>query len=66
MGALDPNDYNGNELIIVCVVFLTLTYLSVGLRVFVRVWRLKGFEYDDWLMLVAQVCLHGSSDVNGA
>lgn len=55
MGDLDPNDYNGNSLIIVCTVFLALTYLSVGLRVFVRIKILKTFSLDDWLMIVAQI-----------
>lgn len=55
MGDLDPNDYNGNALIIVCTIFLALTYLSVGLRVFVRIKILKTFSLDDWLMIVAQV-----------
>jgi hypothetical protein len=55
MAELDPKDYNGAQLAVVSIFFLTLTYLSVGLRVFVRIWIMKSFQWDDWLMLVAQV-----------
>jgi hypothetical protein len=55
MAELDPKDYNGAQLAVVSIFLLTLTYLSVGLRVFVRIWIMKSFQWDDWLMLVAQV-----------
>jgi hypothetical protein len=55
MANLDPDDYNDAQLVFVSIFFLTLTYVSVGLRVFVRVWIMKSFQLADWLMLVAQV-----------
>jgi hypothetical protein len=55
MGDQNSNEYNGNELIIVCIIFLSLTYLSVLLRVFVKVRILKTFQLDDYLMVVSQV-----------
>lgn len=47
---------NGSALAITAATFLALTYFSVILRVYVRVWLTKSFLADDWLMLVAQVC----------
>lgn len=40
------------------VSFLALTYVSVGLRTYVRTFLTKGFLLDDWLMLVSQVRQH--------
>jgi hypothetical protein len=54
MAELNPSDYNGQQLVIVSVFFLCLTYVSVGLRVVVRIWIMKSFQWDDWFMLVAQ------------
>lgn len=53
-----PTDYNGYQLIVVVIIFLILTYISVGLRCFVRIRITKAFAVDDWLMLVAQVNSH--------
>lgn len=50
-------EYNGAGLVITSAIFLGLTYLSVGLRTYVRAYLTKCFQLDDWLMLVAQVCL---------
>ncbi len=50
-----PTDYNGNQLVIVATVFLILTYVALGLRIFVRLRITKAFAVDDWLMLIAQV-----------
>lgn len=47
--------YNGGSLVGAAVSFLALTYVSVGLRTYVRVFLTKGFLIDDWLMLAAQV-----------
>ena len=55
MADLNPNDYNGAQLVVVSIFFLALTFFSVGLRAFVRIWIMKSFQWDDWLMLVAQV-----------
>lgn len=42
-------------LIGVVTAFLILTVLSVGARVYVRVFMIRSFGWDDWLMLVALV-----------
>lgn len=47
--------YNGGALVGTAVSFLVLTYVSVGLRTYVRTFLTKGFSFDDWLMLAAQV-----------
>lgn len=49
------SDYNGGQLVAISVIFLVLTYLSVLLRFFVRLFITKSFQIDDWLMLAAQV-----------
>ncbi|KUI61201.1 hypothetical protein VP1G_08378 [Cytospora mali] len=46
--------YNGEALVGTAVSFLVLTYISVGLRTYVRAFLTKGFLADDWLMLAAQ------------
>ena len=51
----DPMDYNGEQLFVVSVLFLALTYVAVGLRVFVRIFITHSFLWDDVCMLVAQV-----------
>jgi hypothetical protein len=55
MADLNPEDYNGEQLVVISIFFLCLTFISVGLRVFVRIWIMKSFQWDDWLMVVAQV-----------
>lgn len=47
--------YNGASLVGTAVSFLAFTYISVGLRTYVRAFLTKGFLLDDWLMLAAQV-----------
>ena len=51
----DPTDYDGDQLFVVSIIFLALTYVAVGLRVFVRIFITHGFLWDDLCMLVAQV-----------
>jgi Fungal rhodopsin domain len=48
-------EYNGYQLVAVVITFLVLTYISVGLRCFVRIRITRAFAIDDWLMLVAQL-----------
>lgn len=48
-------DYNGGQLVAVAAVFLTITSISVLLRVFVRTQITKSFQIDDWLMSISQV-----------
>lgn len=52
----DAGQYNGDALLVTVLVFLVLTWVSVALRTYVRAILTKSFQYDDWLMLVAQVC----------
>ncbi|KAI8966161.1 hypothetical protein F5Y11DRAFT_214906 [Daldinia sp. FL1419] len=57
MAAQDPNaptDSNGSALVATAVAMLTLSWLSVSLRSFVRAKLTNGFQWDDWLMLAAQ------------
>ena len=56
MAGMNPDDYNGAQLVVVSILFLVLSFVSVGLRFFVRILILKSFQWDDWLMLIAQVC----------
>ena len=60
------NEYNGEQLVVVAVAFLALTYLSVILRCFVRISITKAFAADDWLILAAQVRLSLSLTQNDA
>ncbi|KAI3399330.1 hypothetical protein diail_7285 [Diaporthe ilicicola] len=53
--ATDLDDYNGGALVGTAVSFLIMTFLSVGLRTYVRGVLTKSFLADDWLMLAAQV-----------
>lgn len=58
MAAQDPTvstENNGYPLIITSIVFLTVTWVSVFLRTYVRAFMLNGFQADDWLMLIGQV-----------
>lgn len=49
------NQSNGGDLLITIVIFQVLTWISVALRAYVRTALTKNFQFDDWLMLVAQV-----------
>lgn len=44
-----------HEVLAVAVLFLTLTWITVLLRVYVRAGMLKSWGLDDWMMLVTQV-----------
>ncbi|KAK7966697.1 integral membrane family protein [Apiospora aurea] len=58
MAAQDPTvstESNGYSLIITSIVFLTLTWVSVFLRTYVRAFMLNGFQADDWFMLIGQI-----------
>jgi hypothetical protein len=57
------NEDNGAALVGTAVSFLVLTYISVALRTYVRGFLTKGFQADDWLMLLALVRAHCSSAV---
>lgn len=45
----------GPELFGVAVAFLILSWIAVTLRVYVRVWMLKSFGLDDYLIVASQV-----------
>lgn len=59
---IDLSEYNGDDLVITAALFLTLSWLSVGLRTYTRAYLMNCFQADDWLMLIAQVCssIYGS------
>lgn len=44
-----------NQVLAVAILFISLTWLTVGMRCFVRIRMLKSFGYDDWAMLITQV-----------
>ncbi len=50
------DEYNGGPLKVAACTFLGLTYVSVGLRTYVRSVLTHSFQTDDWLMLVSLVC----------
>ncbi|KAF9869481.1 hypothetical protein CkaCkLH20_13078 [Colletotrichum karsti] len=54
MAEVDLTESNGTALVATAVTFLILSWFSVILRVYVRAFMTKGFQADDWLMLVAQ------------
>ncbi|TDZ51606.1 hypothetical protein CTRI78_v007501 [Colletotrichum trifolii] len=53
MADVDLSESNGGALVATAVAFLVLSWLSVLLRCYVRAFMTKGFQADDWLMLVA-------------
>src|SRR4051794_17156751 len=48
-------DLSIDELMLVSIVFLAITYLAVFLRCFVRIGITKSFTADDWFLILAQV-----------
>ncbi|KJZ68982.1 hypothetical protein HIM_11623 [Hirsutella minnesotensis 3608] len=51
---VDISEDTSPALIITCAVLLPLTWLAVGLRVYVRAWITKSFKLDDWFIVIAQ------------
>lgn len=47
-----------DQVLAVALLFISLTWLTVGMRCYVRIGMLKSFGYDDWMMLATQVGLH--------
>ena len=43
------------EVLAVAIVFFVLTWITVGLRVWVRTGMLRAFGWDDWTMLATQI-----------
>lgn len=54
---LDLSEYNGASLVAASITFLALSWISVLLRGYVRVFMTKGFQLDDWFMIIGQVCV---------
>lgn len=54
---LDLSEYNGASLVAASITFLALSWISVLLRGYVRLFMTKGFQLDDWFMVIAQVCV---------
>lgn len=54
----------GVDMFAVNVLFLVLTVPTVLLRCYVRAKIIRSFGWDDWLMIVAQVCDKGTRYVN--
>ncbi|KID77490.1 uncharacterized protein G6M90_00g096800 [Metarhizium brunneum] len=52
---VDLTEYNGGSLIAACTVLLITSWFAVGLRSYTRVFLMKSYQADDWLMLAAQV-----------
>lgn len=52
---IDLSETNGLSLVSTAGVFLALSWISVVLRTYTRAVLMKGFQLDDWIMLVAQV-----------
>jgi hypothetical protein len=45
------------QVLAVALVFLLLAWITVGLRVYVRAFMLRTFALDDWLIVLALVCV---------
>ncbi|OHE91883.1 integral membrane family protein [Colletotrichum orchidophilum] len=52
MASVDLSESNGDALSATAITFLVLSWLSVVLRCYVRAFMTKGFQADDWLMLI--------------
>lgn len=51
----NSKDNRGPEILVVMGAFLGLSWFSVILRCYVRIWITNSFQADDWLMLVSIV-----------
>ncbi|KAJ3518194.1 hypothetical protein NM208_g14604 [Fusarium decemcellulare] len=56
----DLAEENGIALVVTSIVFLALSWLSVGLRTYTRAFLMKSYQADDWLMLIAQLIFTAS------
>ena len=50
----DPNGKK-DEVLAIAILFFILTWISVGLRCFVRATIVRAFGWDDWTMLGSQI-----------
>ncbi|KAI8657452.1 hypothetical protein NCS57_01123400 [Fusarium keratoplasticum] len=51
---IDLSEDNSAALVSTVIVFMALSWLSVGLRSYTRAFVMKSYQLDDWLMLIAQ------------
>ncbi|KAM6522512.1 hypothetical protein FALCPG4_012163 [Fusarium falciforme] len=51
---IDLSEDNSVALVSTVIVFMALSWLSVGLRSYTRAFLMKSYQMDDWLMLIAQ------------
>ncbi|UPK93180.1 hypothetical protein LCI18_004115 [Fusarium solani-melongenae] len=51
---IDLSEDNSVALVSTVIVFMALSWLSVGLRTYTRAFLMKSYQLDDWLMLIAQ------------
>lgn len=62
MADLDLSEYNGASLVGTAVTFLALSWISVFLRVYVRIFMMGCFQLDDYFMVLGQVRRQELSD----
>lgn len=53
---VDLSETNGGSLVVTAAIFLTLSWISVSLRTYTRLFLTSNFQVDDWFMLVSLVC----------
>lgn len=53
---IDLKEENGGALVGTAIVFLALSWISIALRTYTRAFLMKGYQADDWLMFIGQVC----------
>lgn len=46
-------------MLVVALTFLSISWLAVSLRIYVRGYMIRAFGWDDWLMIATQVCKPG-------
>ena len=52
---MDSTEGRAPEVLAVAIIFLVLSWITVGLRVWVRAGMLRSFGLDDWTMVVTQL-----------
>lgn len=58
---LDAND--GPQMNAVAIIFIVLSFVTVVLRYFSRLYTNVSIELDDWLIVVAAVRLHNNRSI---
>lgn len=51
----DPQANRGPEIVLLMIILLAVTWTSVILRFYTRIWITKAFAADDWLIIAALV-----------